>query len=102
MADERDEARSKLASVERRENDQITLRSVNLQQLAEAREAFGAQVEAWHEAAQQRDRLAEALLELTYERGGRYRVGVYGDTDVTDIVAPALAYLNQPREGSKS
>jgi hypothetical protein len=33
-------------------------------QLAEAREAFSAQVEAWHEAVKQRDRLAEALRNL--------------------------------------
>lgn len=35
-------------------------------------------------------RMRAALSELTYQSNGRYFVGIHGDTDVTNIVKPAL------------
>lgn len=39
----------------------------------------------------QRDQLLAAIEALTYEQDGRYFTGIHGDTDVTELVAAAVA-----------
>lgn len=43
------------------------------------------------EAERQRDQLLAAIEALTYEHAGRYITAIHGETDVTDLVAAAIA-----------
>jgi len=42
------------------------------------------------EADEQRRASVQALLSICYEHEGRYFIGIHGNHDVTDIVAPAV------------
>lgn len=46
----------------------------------------------------QRNELARVVRKLTYENCGRYFIGIHGDEEVTDLVAPVLATLNRKEE----